>query len=240
MANYTANTTPKPHGNGSLGKRPRDQADDGSAARGKDPKHARALEAARHFMPIKAKGQSFFKPKGFGAAKGPGKPSIGLSSNGQKDDQAKAKQNGDPTDEGNADKLDSEPRAKKPKRDEPLTRTEDRKLRLRNSTRKRQQPLEDDEDLFIENKDEIKAQMQKMMGFTSFSSTKETKVPGNWAVGGVSKESKSQFRQYMNRKGGFNRPLSPEPKGESSQKLEEQDETNTATKDVDAKKPYSR
>ena len=52
------------------------------------------------------------------------------------------------------------------------------------------------------------AAMQKMMGFTKFKTTKQTKVPGNdWY--GVRKEKKTEYRQYMNRVGGFNRPLSP-------------------------------
>ena len=52
------------------------------------------------------------------------------------------------------------------------------------------------------------AEMQKIMGFTKFRTTKQTKVPGNdWY--GKAKEQSSQYRQYMNRVGGFNRPLSP-------------------------------
>jgi U4/U6.U5 tri-snRNP-associated protein 3 len=48
----------------------------------------------------------------------------------------------------------------------------------------------------------------KTMGFSSFRSTQNTKVPGN-NIYGVRKEKKTVYRQYMNRKGGFNRPLSP-------------------------------
>lgn len=52
------------------------------------------------------------------------------------------------------------------------------------------------------------AEMQKIMGFTKFKTTKQTKVPGNdWY--GKAKEKPSEYRQYMNRVGGFNRPLSP-------------------------------
>lgn len=50
--------------------------------------------------------------------------------------------------------------------------------------------------------------MQALMGFGDFGSTKGKKVKGNNA-GGVYKEKKVQYRQYMNRQGGFNRPLSP-------------------------------
>lgn len=52
------------------------------------------------------------------------------------------------------------------------------------------------------------AEMRKAMGFTGFKSTKNTKVKGN-NVYGVRKEKKTEYRQYMNRVGGFNRPLSP-------------------------------
>lgn len=51
-------------------------------------------------------------------------------------------------------------------------------------------------------------QMQEMMGFAGFRSTKNTKVPGN-RIYAVRKEKKTEYRQYMNRMGGFNRPLSP-------------------------------
>ena len=52
------------------------------------------------------------------------------------------------------------------------------------------------------------AEMRRAMGFTGFKSTKNTKVKGN-NVYGVRKEKKTEYRQYMNRVGGFNRPLSP-------------------------------
>lgn len=62
---------------------------------------------------------------------------------------------------------------------------------------------QDDEDL-----DDDEAAMQAMMGFSGFGSTKGKKVAGN-DVSGVRKEKKSEYRQYMNRQGGFNRALSP-------------------------------
>jgi U4/U6.U5 tri-snRNP-associated protein 3 len=52
------------------------------------------------------------------------------------------------------------------------------------------------------------AALRKMMGFTRFKTTQNTKVPGN-QIYGVRKEKKTEYRQYMNRVGGFNRPLSP-------------------------------
>ncbi|KAM0434097.1 hypothetical protein ACHAPT_004042 [Fusarium lateritium] len=60
----------------------------------------------------------------------------------------------------------------------------------------------------MDAEDDEMAAMQAMMGFGGFGSTKNKKVAGNNA-GGVSKEKKSEYRQYMNRQGGFNRPLSP-------------------------------
>lgn len=56
--------------------------------------------------------------------------------------------------------------------------------------------------------DDEEAAMQAMMGFSGFNSTKGKKVAGNNA-GAVRKEKKTEYRQYMNRQGGFNRPLSP-------------------------------
>ncbi|KAJ5825822.1 hypothetical protein N7474_002960 [Penicillium riverlandense] len=58
------------------------------------------------------------------------------------------------------------------------------------------------------DEDEMETLMRKSMGFTRFRSTKNTKIPGN-DIYGVRKEKKIQYRQYMNRQGGFNRPLSP-------------------------------
>ena len=52
------------------------------------------------------------------------------------------------------------------------------------------------------------AEMRRAMGFAGFKSTKNKQVKGN-NVYGVRKEKKTEYRQYMNRVGGFNRPLSP-------------------------------
>lgn len=52
--------------------------------------------------------------------------------------------------------------------------------------------------------------MARMLGFSSFNSTKGKKVPGN-EVGAVRVLKKRRYRQYMNRKGGFNRPLDNVP-----------------------------
>jgi len=55
----------------------------------------------------------------------------------------------------------------------------------------------------------LQRQMKKTMGFGKFKTTKNTKVPGNDKLYGVRKEKVMVARQYMNRVGGFNRPLSP-------------------------------
>ena len=64
---------------------------------------------------------------------------------------------------------------------------------------------EEEDDVVVEE-DEGMAAMQAMMGFGGFGTTKQKKVPGN-DVGAVRKEKKTEYRQYMNRVGGFNRPL---------------------------------
>lgn len=60
-----------------------------------------------------------------------------------------------------------------------------------------------------EVEDEDAARLRRMMGFAGFRSTKNTKVPGNDRLYGVRRENMVEYRQYMNRVGGFNRPLSP-------------------------------
>lgn len=65
---------------------------------------------------------------------------------------------------------------------------------------------DEDEDIVVE--DDGMAAMQAMMGFGGFGTTHQKKVAGN-DVYAVRKEKKTEYRQYMNRVGGFNRPLSP-------------------------------
>lgn len=60
-----------------------------------------------------------------------------------------------------------------------------------------------------EGVDEDTWEIFKVMKFASFKSTKNTKVPGNDKNYAVRKDKKMEARQYMNRQGGFNRPLSP-------------------------------
>ena len=53
-------------------------------------------------------------------------------------------------------------------------------------------------------------QMQRMLGFGGFDSTKGKAVEDNQislAKGSAAKNKARKYRQYMNRKGGFNKPL---------------------------------
>ncbi|XP_023216491.1 U4/U6.U5 small nuclear ribonucleoprotein 27 kDa protein-like [Centruroides sculpturatus] len=58
----------------------------------------------------------------------------------------------------------------------------------------------------LEGKTEEEQDMIRMMGFSSFDSTKGKHVKGN-GIYSVHIIHKRKYRQYMNRKGGFNRPL---------------------------------
>ncbi|XP_055641098.1 U4/U6.U5 small nuclear ribonucleoprotein 27 kDa protein [Toxorhynchites rutilus septentrionalis] len=58
----------------------------------------------------------------------------------------------------------------------------------------------------LEGKSPEEQEMLKTMGFCGFDTTKGKKVEGN-NVGEVHVILKRKYRQYMNRKGGFNRPL---------------------------------
>jgi len=54
--------------------------------------------------------------------------------------------------------------------------------------------------------DEDETAMMEMMGFATFNSTKGKRVEGQ--MEGTSRIQKpKKYRQYMNRRGGFNRPL---------------------------------
>lgn len=53
---------------------------------------------------------------------------------------------------------------------------------------------------------EEEQQMAKLMGFANFDTTKNKKVDGN-DVYVAYLPKKRRYRQYMNRRGGFNRPL---------------------------------
>merc|ERR1712106_576170 len=65
-------------------------------------------------------------------------------------------------------------------------------------------PVLTEKDFEGKTKEEI--EMMKIMGFAGFDSTKNKKVTDN-VHGDVHVLVKRKYRQYMNRKGGFNRPL---------------------------------
>ncbi|KYM96103.1 U4/U6.U5 small nuclear ribonucleoprotein 27 kDa protein, partial [Cyphomyrmex costatus] len=58
----------------------------------------------------------------------------------------------------------------------------------------------------LQGKTPEEQEMMRIMGFCDFDTTKGKKVDGN-DVGAVHVILKRKYRQYMNRKGGFNRPL---------------------------------
>lgn len=107
----------------------------------------------------------------------------------------------------NGTRARSPPRGPKGDRRDPRSREDARKANGAQS----EDHDEDEMDLDYDSnadEDEMEAQMRKAMGFTRFRTTKNTKIPGN-DIYGVRKEKKIEYRQYMNRQGGFNRPLSP-------------------------------
>ncbi|XP_010008829.1 PREDICTED: U4/U6.U5 small nuclear ribonucleoprotein 27 kDa protein, partial [Nestor notabilis] len=59
----------------------------------------------------------------------------------------------------------------------------------------------------LQGKTEEEIEMMKMMGFASFDTTKGKKVDGAANAYAINVSQKRKYRQYMNRKGGFNRPL---------------------------------
>lgn len=63
---------------------------------------------------------------------------------------------------------------------------------------------EEEEDEIAEENDDL----MKLMGFGGFGTTKNKKVDGTDCYG-TYKPRKTEYRQYMNREKGFNRPLSP-------------------------------
>lgn len=108
----------------------------------------------------------------------------------------------------NGTKARSPPRGPKGDRKDPRSRDDGRK-----ATGAQRGPGRNEDEMDVDFKedadeDEMEAQMRKTMGFSRFRTTKNTKIPGN-DIYGVRKEKKIEYRQYMNRQGGFNRPLSP-------------------------------
>jgi len=61
----------------------------------------------------------------------------------------------------------------------------------------------------LQGKTEDEIEMLKTMGFASFDTTKGKHTDGATNAHGTNIQQKRRYRQYMNRKGGFNRPLDP-------------------------------
>ncbi|CAF3649081.1 unnamed protein product [Rotaria socialis] len=61
----------------------------------------------------------------------------------------------------------------------------------------------------LQGKTEDEIEMMKTMGFASFDTTKGKHTEGPTNAFGTNIQQKRRYRQYMNRKGGFNRPLDP-------------------------------
>ncbi|CDK28831.1 unnamed protein product [Kuraishia capsulata CBS 1993] len=66
-------------------------------------------------------------------------------------------------------------------------------------------------------------EMMKLMGFGSFDTTKNKKVKGS-NVYAAHRSKPTEYRQYMNREKGFNRPLSPPPAEKKKRRLENREE----------------
>tara|TARA_B100000519_G_C14225834_1_gene429955 strand:+ start:768 stop:1034 length:267 start_codon:yes stop_codon:yes gene_type:complete len=73
---------------------------------------------------------------------------------------------------------------------------------------KEKEVAENDND---DDDDDEATQMAKLMGFSGFDTTHQKQVKDPKAnVSGVFKKTKREARQYMNRPGGFNKPLPSE------------------------------
>ncbi|XP_067857371.1 U4/U6.U5 small nuclear ribonucleoprotein 27 kDa protein [Heptranchias perlo] len=59
----------------------------------------------------------------------------------------------------------------------------------------------------MEGKTEEEIEMLKVMGFGAFDTSKGRRMDGSVNAYAVNVQQKRKYRQYMNRKGGFNRPL---------------------------------
>ncbi|KAF1668561.1 U4/U6.U5 small nuclear ribonucleoprotein 27 kDa protein, partial [Aptenodytes patagonicus] len=82
-------------------------------------------------------------------------------------------------------------------------RRDEEKKEIKDSKSKERQITEED----LQGKTEEEIEMMKMMGFASFDTTKGKKVDGAANAYAINVSQKRKYRQYMNRKGGFNRPL---------------------------------
>ena len=81
--------------------------------------------------------------------------------------------------------------------------------RQEQDNRGRQRERNDEDDINMESSVEAQDDdMISLMGFGGFGTTKGKHVKGTKG-GSTKKEAKSEYRTYMNRSKGFNRPLSP-------------------------------
>ncbi|XP_030319963.1 U4/U6.U5 small nuclear ribonucleoprotein 27 kDa protein isoform X2 [Calypte anna] len=85
----------------------------------------------------------------------------------------------------------------------PKERREEEKKDPKDAKGKERQITEED----LQGKTEEEIEMMKLMGFASFDTTKGKKVEGAANAYAINVSQKRKYRQYMNRKGGFNRPL---------------------------------
>ena len=93
-----------------------------------------------------------------------------------------------------------------------MRETRDEKKETKETNSKECQVSEED----LEGKTEEEIEMMTLMGFASFDSTKGKKVDGSVNAYAINVSQKRKYRQYINGKGGFNRPLdfiAQEPKG---------------------------
>ncbi|KAL7678149.1 hypothetical protein ACOME3_004377 [Neoechinorhynchus agilis] len=61
----------------------------------------------------------------------------------------------------------------------------------------------------FEGKTKEEVDMLKTLGFSEFSTSKNKRTEGACNAWGANVQTKRRYRQYMNRRGGFNRPLDP-------------------------------
>ncbi|KRZ56036.1 U4/U6.U5 small nuclear ribonucleoprotein 27 kDa protein [Trichinella nativa] len=78
--------------------------------------------------------------------------------------------------------------------------------RDRRDHREKERKKNDSTNLEVGSDDQ--AAMKEILGFSSFDTTKGKKVENN-CTGDAHIHKKRKYRQYMNRRGGFNRPLDP-------------------------------
>jgi len=101
---------------------------------------------------------------------------------------------------------------KKELNEEEAKEKSERMMRLQEEIKNDDAKADEGSDMEEEDLTELSAeeQMRKLMGFGDFGTTKGKKVEDNHtgaARGATASKKERKYRQYMNRKGGFNRPL---------------------------------